>query len=60
MDGPIGLAARLRAQFNDRLRPHAFDGESVVSKELLPDGLALNRTTKIVIRPESNGHIAAI
>jgi SAM-dependent methyltransferase len=51
--GPVGLAGRLRARFNDRLPAGAFDGLPIESKELLPDGLALNRTTKVVLAAEA-------
>jgi SAM-dependent methyltransferase len=49
--GPIGLASRLRARYLDRLRAHAFDALSVERRELLPDGMALNRTTEIFLLP---------
>lgn len=49
--GPMGLASRLRARYLDRLRAHAFDALSVERKELLPDGMALNRTTEVVLPP---------
>jgi hypothetical protein len=45
------LAGRLRARYLDRLRAGATDDFHVTRKQLLPEGMALNRTTEIHIQP---------
>ena len=49
--GLPGVAGRLRASYLDRLRAGAVDAFEVTRKELLPDGMALNRTTEVHLAP---------
>lgn len=49
--GLPGFAGRLRASYLDRIRSGAVDQFEVRHKSLLPDGMALNRTTEVHLAP---------
>ena len=52
--GLPGLASRLRASYLDRLRSGAVDQFEVRRMTLLPDGMALNRTSEVHLAPCSS------
>jgi SAM-dependent methyltransferase len=52
--GLPGLAGRLRASYLDRLRKGAVDPFDVRRKVLLPEGMALNRTTEVHLAPPAD------